>query len=231
VAEITTLFWDVGGVLATNAWDRDTRHAAALRFRLDEEELEQRHEALVSALETGKMSLDDYLEQTVLCHRQAFSREEFKAFLYAQSQPKPNSLALARELADKYLMAAINNESLELNLFRIENFGLREIFAAFFSSCFVRLRKPDPAIYKLALDVTQKTHEECCFIDDRPLNLEGARQVGMRVIQFQDAIQLRRELEALSGRERRLSVAKGSGSPLEPAPSGAEGKSRAQRGI
>jgi putative hydrolase of the HAD superfamily len=197
VAEITTLFWDVGGVLATNGWDRDTRHAAALRFGLDEEDLEQRHEALVSALETGKMSLDDYLERTVFCLRQSFSREEFKAFLYAQSQPQPDSLALARELSGKYLMATVNNESLELNLFRIEKFGLREIFAAFFSSCFVRLRKPDPAIYKLALDVTQKTREECCFIDDRPLNLEGARQVGMRVIQFQDANQLRREMAEL----------------------------------
>jgi len=197
VAEITTLFWDVGGVLLTNGWDRDTRHAAALRFGLDEGELEQRHEALVSALETGKMSLNDYLERTVFCHRQSLSREEFKAFMYAQSQPKPDSLALARELSGKYLMATINNESLELNLFRIEKFGLREIFAAFFSSCFVRLRKPDPAIYKLALDVTQKTHEECCFIDDRPLNLEGARQVGMRVIRFQDANQLRRDLAEL----------------------------------
>jgi len=45
--------------------------------------------------------------------------------------------------------------------------------------------------------VTQKTHEECCFIDDRPLNLEGARQVGMRVIQFQNAIQLRRDMAEL----------------------------------
>ena len=194
MAEITTLFWDVGGVLATNGWDRDTRHAAALHFGLDEAEFEQRHEALVSALETGKMSLDDYLERTVFCHQQSFSREEFKTFLYAQSQPKPDSLALARELSGKYLMATINNESMELNLYRIEQFRLREIFTAFFSSCFVRLRKPDPAIYQLAMDVMQKPRDECCFIDDRPLNLEGARQAGVQVIQFQDANQLRRDL-------------------------------------
>ncbi|HYN14308.1 MAG TPA: HAD family phosphatase [Terriglobales bacterium] len=197
MAEITTLFWDVGGVLLTNGWDRDTRRAAAVCFGLNEEELEQRHEALVSALETGKISLDDYLERTVFCHPQSFSREEFKTFIHAQSRPNPDSLALARELSGKYLMAAINNESLELNLYRIEKFGLREIFTAFFSSCFVRLRKPDPAIYRLALDVTQKTHEGCCFIDDRPLNLDGARQAGMRVIQFQDTNQLRRELAEL----------------------------------
>ncbi len=197
MAEITTLFWDVGGVLATNGWDRDARHAAALHFGLDEAEFEQRHEALVSALETGKMSLDDYLERTVFCQRQSFSGEEFKAFLYAQSRPKLDSLALARELSGKYLMATINNEALELNQYRIEQFRLREIFTVFFSSCFVRLRKPDPAIYRLALDVTQKTNEQCCFIDDRVLNLEAARQAGMRVIHFQDASQLRQELMAL----------------------------------
>ena len=194
MAEITTLFWDVGGVLLTNGWDRDTRRAAASRFGLNDEEFEQRHEALVSALETGKIPLDDYLARTVFCHRQSFSREDFKAFIYAQSSPKPDSLALAHDLAGKYLMAAINNESLDLNLYRIGKFGLREILTAFFSSCFVRLRKPDPAIYRLALDVTQKTPAECCFIDDRPLNLEGARLAGLRTIQFQDANQLRREL-------------------------------------
>lgn len=194
MAEITTLFWDVGGVLLTNGWDRDTRRAAAVHFGLGQEEFEQRHEVLVSALETGKISLDEYLARTVFCHRQSFSREEFTAFLYAQSQPVPESLALARELAGKYLMAAISNESLDLNLYRIQKFGLRDIFAAFFSSCFLRLRKPDPAIYRLALDVTQKTPAECCFIDDRPLNLEGARLVGLRTVQFQDANQLRREL-------------------------------------
>jgi putative hydrolase of the HAD superfamily len=210
VAEITALFWDVGGVLGTNGWDRNTRRAAASRFGLNEEEFENRHEALLSALETGKMSLDDYLERTVFCRSQSFGREQFKAFLYEQSQPKPDSLALARELSGKYLMAAINNESLELNLYRIEKFELREIFTAFFSSCFVGLRKPDPAIYRLAADVMQKLPGECCFIDDRPLNLEGARQVGMQVIQFHDADQLRRELvemgvttNAAAGKEKK----------------------------
>ena len=197
MAEITTLFWDVGGVLATNGWDRDTRHAAAVRFGLNEADFEQRHEALVSALETGRISLDHYLARTVFCDHESFSREEFRAFVFAQSQPKPESLALARELAEKYRMAAINNESLELNLYRIEQFRLREIFTAFFSSCFVRMRKPDPAIYRLALDVMQKTQDECCFIDDRALNLEGARQAGMRVIQFESASQLRKELMQL----------------------------------
>lgn len=194
MAEITTLFFDVGGVLLTNGWDRPTRREAAAQFGLDEEDFEARHESLISALETGKISLDEYLDQTVFCHPCSFSREQFKTFIYAQSQPNSDPLALVRELAGRFLLATINNESHDLNLYRIEKFRLREIFTVFFSSCFVRLRKPDPAIYRLALDMTQKIPDECCFIDDRPLNIAGARQVGMRTIQFHDVNQLRREL-------------------------------------
>ncbi len=75
-------------------------------------------------------------------------------------------------------MSTINNESKELNLFRIQTFGLREIFSLFVSSCFVGLRKPEEGIYRLALEITQRPPEECCFVDDRPLNLDSAVEAG-----------------------------------------------------
>ena len=95
-------------------------------------------------------------------------------------------------------MATINNESKELNQYRIQTFGLREIFSVFVSSCFVGLRKPEAGIYRLALELTQKSPPDCCFIDDRALNLEAARQFGMHTIEMQDVEQLRRELRKLA---------------------------------
>lgn len=94
-------------------------------------------------------------------------------------------------------MATINNESTELNLYRIESFGLRELFSLFVSSCFVGLRKPEEGIYRLALQITQQPPEQCCFIDDRPLNLEAAQRLGMQVIRKENVAQLRGELEKL----------------------------------
>jgi putative hydrolase of the HAD superfamily len=73
---------------------------------------------------------------------------------------------------------------------------LRREFKAFFSSCYLGVRKPEEGIYKLALEVTQRTPEECLFIDDRELNLECARQLQMRTIHFQNAAQLRHDLAA-----------------------------------
>jgi putative hydrolase of the HAD superfamily len=91
-------------------------------------------------------------------------------------------------------MAAINNEGAEINDFRIARFALRRTFASFFSSCYVGLRKPNAPIYQLALKVTQRAPEECIFIDDRAINVEAARQVGMDGIVFEDPRQLAREL-------------------------------------
>lgn len=194
--EIRAIFWDVGGVLLTNAWDRSERMAALERFRLDEEEFNARHEMVVSSFERGKISLDEYLDRTIFYRNRPFTRDQFREYMFSLSQPMPEVLAFARDLTatGRYFMATINNESRELNLHRIEKYGLREIFQLFVSSCFVGLRKPESGIYRLAIETTQVNPEECCFIDDRAINLEGAATLGMRTIQMQNLEQLRDEL-------------------------------------
>jgi HAD superfamily hydrolase (TIGR01509 family) len=59
------------------------------------------------------------------------------------------------------------------------------------------LRKPEDGIYQLALEVTQKPARECCFVDDRALNLDAAARLGMHTIKMEDAQQLKREFEKL----------------------------------
>jgi len=142
------------------------------------------------------MSLEQYLDRTIFYRPREFSREEFRAFIFAQSQPKPESIEIVTQLAGskKYFLATINNEILELNVYRLEHFGLRRYFPIFFSSCFLGLRKPDEAIYRLVLQVTQQTPDQCIFIDDREVNLECPRELGMSTILFRDVERLRSEL-------------------------------------
>src|ERR1700722_8089644 len=197
--EIRAIFWDVGGVLLSNAWDHTERAAALEHFHLDEKEFHSRHEMVVSSFERGKITLEEYLDRTVFYRDRPFTRDEFRDYMYSLSTPMPEVLAFARSLADsgKYFMGTLNNESLELNLHRIEKFGLREIFRLFVSSCFVGLRKPESGIYRLAIEITQMNPGQCCFIDDRALNLECAAKMGMRTIQMQGLEQLRSELGKL----------------------------------
>ena len=196
---ITTIFFDIGGVLLTDGWGHDSRRAAAEKFGLDWEEYSDRHEKVGHAIETNRMSLEQYLDRTIFYRSREFSREEFRAFIFAQSQPKPESIEIVTQLvgSKKYFLATINNEILELNVYRLEHFGLRRYFPIFFSSCFLGLRKPDEAIYRLVLQVTQQAPDQCIFIDDREVNLECPRELGIRTILFRDAARLRSELREL----------------------------------
>lgn len=195
---VTAIFWDVGGVILSNGWDRSSRATAAKKFGLDWEDFEDRHELAMPAFETGRASLDTYLQRTVFYRKRNFTRDEFVNFIFAQSAEYPESRAVLSSLAvtGKYFLATINNEPLEINEWRIRQFNLRREFAAFFSSCYLGIRKPDEGIYKLALEVTQRNPSECVFIDDRELNLECAKTLGMRAIHFQNAAQLRQDLAA-----------------------------------
>jgi putative hydrolase of the HAD superfamily len=199
VSKISAIFWDIGGVLLTNAWDKNERLRALNEFQLDQVEFQDRHEMLVSSFERGKITLDEYLQRTIFYRPRTFTQDAFREYMLSLSQAKAGSLEFARELAKsgKYLMSTLNNESKELNLYRIRNFGLTDIFSLFVSSCFVGLRKPEAAIYKLAVDVVQKPPEACCFIDDRPLNLECAQQLGMHTVEMKSVPQLRESLHNL----------------------------------
>lgn len=196
---ITALFWDNGGVILTNGWDREARQAAVQKFHLDWADFEDRHELMLNAFETNQATLDDYLRRTVFYRERPFTPEEFKAFMFAQSRPFPESLDFLSRLARgrRYLMASLNNESREINEYRIKQFNLRRYFEAFFSSCYLGVRKPGAEIYRLALEITQREPAECVLIDDRGLNLECARELGMHTVQFQNLGQLEQELAKL----------------------------------
>jgi putative hydrolase of the HAD superfamily len=199
VPEITTLFWDIGGVILTNGWDHEARMGAAQTFGLDWEEFRERHDLSFPAFDAGQITLNQYLDRTLFYRTRSFTREEFTAIMFAQSKEYPETRAVLSDVArsGKYYVAAINNEPRELNQYRIEAFGLRQEFQGFFSSCYLNARKPEETIYRIALEVTQRPPENSVFIDDRAINLENPRRLGMQVIHHQNARQLRADLKAL----------------------------------
>jgi putative hydrolase of the HAD superfamily len=196
---VTHVFFDVGGVLGSNGWDREQRAAAVRHFGLDAADLEDRHDESSAMLEQGRISLDEYLQNTVFYRPRSFELEEFKAFMLAQSVPFPETIELARALGrtGRYRLMTINNESSELNRYRLDRFGLRGIFTTFFSSCWVGILKPACEIYELALAMSQAEPEGSVFIDDRERNLVPARSLGMRAIRFTDVVSLRHQLAGL----------------------------------
>jgi putative hydrolase of the HAD superfamily len=200
MTEVSTLFWDNGGVILTNGWDRNARRAAVEKFKLDWADFEDRHELMLNDFETGRVTLDEYLRRTVFYREHSFTPDDFKKFMFEQSQPFPESLDFLKSLAytRRYAMASLNNESRELNEYRIHTFHLRDYFEAFFSSCYLALRKPNAEIYKLVLKIMQCSPEECVMVDDRGLNLETAKELGMHTVQYKSLSQMRNDLANLN---------------------------------
>ena len=103
--KIRALFWDIGGVLLTNAWDHEERDQAVETFLLNKTEFEARHHELVPNFEEGRLTLDEYLDRVIFFQARTFSREQFKQFMFSLSKPKSQSLELARSLSAKYFKA------------------------------------------------------------------------------------------------------------------------------
>ncbi|MFD1470788.1 HAD family hydrolase [Hymenobacter caeli] len=181
---ITTLFVDVGGVLLSNGWGLASRQLAATTFGLEAAEMERRHHLLFSTYELGRLSLADYLRQVVFYRPRSFSAADFQEFMFAQSLPCPEMLALLPPLKARYQLkiAVVSNEGRELNAHRIHAFGLAGFVDFFVSSSFVGLSKPDSNIFRLALDLAQVPAAQVLYLDDQPLFVGVAAGLGIQGI-------------------------------------------------
>jgi putative hydrolase of the HAD superfamily len=197
---ISTVLWDVGGVLLTNAWDHQQRVAVLEQFGLDRADFEVRHAEVAEPWERDEVSVEEYLRHTVFFQPRSFSQAEFLDAMRAESAVLPDSaLGIVRRLtaSEEYVLATVNNESRAMNEYRIRRFGLPEFFSAFFTSCYLGVRKPDRRIHQIALDVLQRDPEAVAFVDDRQENVDAAASLGIHAIRYEGSAQLADELTRL----------------------------------
>ena len=203
MSKFTTVLWDIGGVLLTNGWDHNERKVVFDQFAIPEDvraEFERRHEVENDDWEKGTIDFDEYLNRTLFFEPRPYTIEQMKRAIEEQSKLIPDTaLPILKELHERgqVRMGQLNNESRELNDLRLERFGLKQYLSTFFCSGYVRLRKPDPAIYRLAQEVLQTPASEIVFIDDREKNANEARSFGFHAIQYAGSAALRAELATL----------------------------------
>jgi putative hydrolase of the HAD superfamily len=183
-SKITTLFLDIGGVLLSNGWGHDFRLRAAESFHLDMLEMEERHSLLFVTYEEGKITLDEYLNRVVFYKKRDFSINEFQDFMFSLTTSNPDMISFIKNIKAKHglKIVAVSNEARELNAYRIHRFTLSRIIDFFVSSCYVHVRKPDEAIFKMALDMADVSASEVVYIDDVQFFTEIASDLGIKSI-------------------------------------------------
>ncbi len=195
----TAVVFDVGNVLY--GWDPDsflvrqiTDDEARLRF-IEDVGLWEWHDTLDGGRDFREAA--DELSEKFPAYAELISAwgERFGETI---SDPVPGMHAIVEELDARGVpLFAITNFSAEFWApFRTREDGFFRRFRDIVVSGEEKLLKPDPAIYYLALHRFGVRATEALFIDDRLVNVEGARAVGMQAHLFTDADDLRVRLRA-----------------------------------
>ncbi len=199
------IYSDIGGVLGTNGWDGRLRSSLCSRFDLDLDEIERRHHLMFDSFERGSLSFEEYLTRVIFFAPREFTLEQVREFAFQASEPWPENLEFFRRIktANRLGFAVISNEGQGITGYRVKKFGLRQLCDFMVISHFTGLRKPDPEIWRLALDLAQVEASESVYVDDREMFVESARELGFTAIHHTDLEITREQLARLGLHENR----------------------------
>jgi putative hydrolase of the HAD superfamily len=196
---IRTVFWDVGGVILSNGWDRSQRTRVLGRLGVDLVAYEEMHDRANYYWERGLITAEDFFLQTVLQPnpRLNLTFDILWPQVCAESKvlnPDCLDLLAALRQSGRWRLATLNNESRELNEYRLDNFKLRTLFDYFICSGYVHEMKPAAGIFETAIDISGFPAHTALFIDDKQENCDAAAALGIHSVRFESPAQLRREL-------------------------------------
>jgi len=157
-------------------------------FRLERGELTER-----KFLDDLAWGLEDELGHRPTLHR---FREIYFEALHA-NEPMLDLMRTLRERGHR--MAILTNNVREWEPLWRSKLPVDEIFPVIVDSAWVGMRKPDPAIYHLTLERLGLTPGASLFIDDNEVNVEAARELGMRAVHFRSNEQAIPEIREVAG--------------------------------
>lgn len=195
--EIRAIIFDLGGVLLRTA-DFSPRERLARRLGMNRLELEE----LVFGGESGEkaqrgeISVNEHwvnLATQLNCSTQELTLilDEF----FAQDQLDDELMGYIRTLHQSYKTALLSNAWDDLRQVIAQKWHFEDAFDTMVISGEVGMTKPDPNIFRLALEKLGVVANEAIFVDDFRRNVEAASLLGMHTVHFQTAEQMRREIE------------------------------------
>jgi putative hydrolase of the HAD superfamily len=198
---IETLLLDVDGVLVSHSADffAAMNREYAWRDGFDAFVDELLHHPREAGTLVGDGDILDLAEELLPSHVDGLAATEFVDRLFAEN------IVVNVELINAIGRAGIKHVYLATNQDRRRGTYIHELFAqqpwygGSLMSYELGLAKPDPAYFAAALERIGKPADECVFVDDRPANVEAAREVGIASILYVDLDQFTIELERLLG--------------------------------
>jgi len=181
---VELLLFDLGGVLVEFSGVRDV--APLLRVEATESEIFEHWGSCphTKAYCLGQLSREDFAERFIRDWGVDLPPERFlQEFRSWSKRLLPGAEELLAALRPRFRLAALSNSN-ELHWERNANdLGVNDLFEVAISSHEVGLGKPDPEIYRVALDRLRVSPDAVMFFDDVQANVVAASQLGMRAFQ------------------------------------------------
>jgi putative hydrolase of the HAD superfamily len=153
--------------------------------------------ALTGMFEEGKISPREFFLQAASALNIRLAYEEFLPLwneIFFQSEENRAVHALAKNLKSNYTVALLSNINTLHFEYLKKNYFVFDAFHELFLSFALKLKKPDPLIYKKVLDTLALSPQEAFYTDDRPELVEGARRMGIHAFVFAGVDRLKKDL-------------------------------------
>ncbi len=195
---IKCFMFDIGGVIVefTNSMYYDYLNEVSSKNR---EDIDRIVDPLLARMEIGIISRDRF--EGVVAKRLRIKKTQVKwrQFYYNTMKVDNNMLDLIGKLHEKYTTAFLSNIDKSHHTYTLKRIR-PEIFDFGFESFSLKLRKPDPEVYKQVLDSMQLMPHEIVFIDDKKENVYTARIVGLHAIHYVGMSDLKAKIRRFTDR-------------------------------
>lgn len=122
-----------------------------------------------------------------------------RADFFAGDRLDADLAAYIRRLKQHYTIGLLSNTWHRDGRTLLQEHNLLDAFDAWVTSAEIGVMKPDPQIYRVALERVQAKAVEAVFVDDFVQNVVAARELGLQAVHYTDPVAARRALEHLTG--------------------------------
>ena len=195
---IKAVVWDIGGVIARTE-DRIPRDQLAVDLGVTRDYL---NELFFSGPEGTRAQKGEITTEELMVYIRGQldlapgEHTDLEERFFAGDQIDHELVDFIRSLKPKYRIGIISNAWRQLAEL-LDGLGIRDAFDVVVGSGDVGVMKPDPRIYRLALEGLGVQPGEAVFVDDFIENIKGARALGMHAIHFLNPAQTMGDLRAL----------------------------------
>ena len=199
--DIHAVLFDLGGVILRTE-DPAPREELAQRFGFSRYELEEVVFGNPVALkaEAGQATIDEVLQEIGRrLHLAPHGTQEVIQSFFAGDKIDFNLVDQIRRLRPRYKTGLLSNGwRTNLSAYLQNELEVpKDTFDVIISSAACKMAKPDPKIYRLAVNLLEAEPAQVVFVDDNLRNIEAAQAAGLHAIQFINAQQTEEDLAKL----------------------------------